>query len=85
VNYPFVSETDAQAIMRDIITGRRKEDLGGYGYDESQKRAFLQRLEQVNARGGYTALTQPKTFGTGQTQPKKYATVESAPRLNLHG
>jgi len=85
VNYPFVSETDAQAIMRDIISGRRKEDLGGYGYDESQKRAFLQRLEQANARGGYTALTQPKTFGTGQTQPKKYATVEPAPRLNLRG
>ena len=85
VNYPFVSETDAQAIMRDIITGRRKDALGGYGYDEGQKKAFLQRLEQANARGGLLALTQPKTFGSSQTQPKRHATVQAAPRLNLHG
>lgn len=75
VNYPFVSESDAQAIMRDIITGRREKRLGGYGYDEGQKKAFLQRLEDANARGGFRALTQPKTFGTSQTQPKHQAIV----------
>ncbi|HXJ88860.1 MAG TPA: hypothetical protein VMS18_18730 [Candidatus Binatia bacterium] len=85
VNYPFVSERDAQAIIGDIVAGRRNKDLGGYGYEESQKSAFLRRLEQANAQGGYMAVTQPKTFGTNQTQPKQHAMVQAAPRLNLHG
>jgi hypothetical protein len=84
VNYPFVSERDAQAIIGDILAGRRNNDLGGYGYDESQKKAFAQRLEQANSRG-YLALTQPKTFGTNQTQPKHHAVVQAVRPLNLHG
>jgi hypothetical protein len=65
VNYPFVSENDARAIIRDIIAGRRSQELGGYCYNEGQKQTFRQHLEDANARG-YKAVTQPKTFGTGR-------------------
>lgn len=78
VNYPFISEKDAQAIIQDIIgqntktekTGRNDLSLGGYCYTESQKQAFLQRMDDANTRG-FAALTQRKDSGTGQT-PKKW-------------
>ena len=78
VNYPFMSEKDAQAIIQDIIgkntdkekTGRNDPSLGGYCYNESQKQAFLQRMNNANTRG-FAALTQRKDSGTGQT-PKKW-------------
>lgn len=82
VNYPFVSEKDAQAIIRDIIGGRRAKELGGYGYDESQKKAFLQRLEQANVNG-YAAMTRPKQIGTGRTDPKKWV-VKTESQVFLH-
>jgi len=78
VNYPFMSEKDAQAIIQDIIgkntgntrTGRNAPSLGGYCYNESQKLAFLQRMNEANTRG-FAALTQRKDSGTAQT-PKKW-------------
>jgi hypothetical protein len=78
VKYPFVSEDEAQRIIGEIIAGRRSAKLEGYGYTESQKFAFAQRLSDANTRG-FQALTQPKHIGTGKTQPKY--TVDTPTRV----
>jgi len=66
-NYPFVSEEDAQRIIKDVIDGRRDPKLDGYGYDGAQRQEFVNRLEIAN-RKGYQPLTQPKVIGTGASQ-----------------
>ncbi len=66
VKYPFVSEDDAQAIISDIITGRKHPKLGGYGYSQTQKAAFEFQLKAANLKGT-NPLTRPKQIGTGKS------------------
>lgn len=66
VKYPFVSEDDAQAIISDIITGRKNAKLGGYGYNQTQKAVFEFRLKEANLKGTMP-VTRPKQTGTGKS------------------
>jgi len=87
-NYPFVSDQDAEQIIKEMIEGRRDEKLEGYGYDTAQRQQFANRLEMAN-RKGYQPLTQPKMFGSGPTKTLVPTSakhdVKVAPRVVLTG
>lgn len=67
VNFPFVSDEDAQTLIAKVLGGRSDTTtLGGYGYGSAESRRFEQELESLNAKGR-APLISPKTYGSGCT------------------
>lgn len=67
LNFPYVTEEEAQRFISQVLARRGNVDmLGGYGYGPSESKRFEQELESMNARNR-APLISPKTSGTGIT------------------
>jgi thioredoxin reductase len=65
VEYPYVSEDDAQSFIRQVIAGRKKAK-NAWGYDVLDTMGFRMRLRLANLKG-IIVMKVAKTVGTGKT------------------
>jgi hypothetical protein len=67
VNFPYVSEEEAERFIKQVLQRRGDiEKLGGYGYGPADSQRFEQELQSMNTRN-CAALVSPKTYGSGVT------------------
>lgn len=67
VNFPFVTEEEAQRFIGQVLLRRGDVNkLGGYGYGPADSMKFEKELENMNARNR-APLISAKTYGSGCT------------------